>query len=90
MRQGALQQLRPVFEGTWCSHKMANSIVHELADTHLDPPALLRVLAGDVVSLGDGRMADGSVRSFYLKEGQTVSCLWAVATNGGMHAERGG
>jgi hypothetical protein len=42
------------------------------------------------VSLGDGRMADGSVRSFYLKEGQTVSCLWAVATNGGMHAERGG
>lgn len=31
-----------------------------------------RPTSGDVVSLGDGRMADGSVRSFYLKEGQTV------------------
>lgn len=29
--------------------------------------------AGDVLSLGDGRMPDGSVRSFFLKEGQTVS-----------------
>lgn len=31
-----------------------------------------RPTSGDVVSLGDGRLADGSVRPFYLKEGQTV------------------
>jgi hypothetical protein len=30
-------------------------------------------VAGDVLKLGDGRLADGSVKPFYLKEGQTVS-----------------
>jgi hypothetical protein len=29
--------------------------------------------AGDVLRLGDGKLADGSVKPFYLKEGQTVS-----------------
>jgi co-chaperonin GroES (HSP10) len=28
---------------------------------------------GDVVALGDGRLADGTVKPFYLKQGQTVS-----------------
>lgn len=28
--------------------------------------------AGDVLRLGDGRLADGSVKPFFLKEGQTV------------------
>jgi len=32
-----------------------------------------RPTSGEVVSLGDGRLNDGSVKPFYLKEGQTVS-----------------
>jgi co-chaperonin GroES (HSP10) len=31
-----------------------------------------RPTSGDVQSLGDGRMPDGNVRPFFLKEGQTV------------------
>eukprot|EP00879_Flechtneria_rotunda_P005171 GHRR01005453.1.p2 GENE.GHRR01005453.1~~GHRR01005453.1.p2 ORF type:complete len:133 (+),score=24.02 GHRR01005453.1:189-587(+) len=31
-----------------------------------------RPTSGDVVSLGDGRLADNEVRNFWLKEGQTV------------------
>ncbi|KIZ01928.1 chaperonin [Monoraphidium neglectum] len=31
-----------------------------------------RPTSGDIVSLGDGRLGDGSVRPFYLQKGQTV------------------
>eukprot|EP00882_Tetradesmus_deserticola_P025789 GHRQ01028358.1.p3 GENE.GHRQ01028358.1~~GHRQ01028358.1.p3 ORF type:complete len:142 (+),score=28.15 GHRQ01028358.1:173-598(+) len=31
-----------------------------------------RPTSGDVLKLGDGRLADGCVKPFYLKEGQTV------------------
>lgn len=41
--------------------------------------------AGDVVSLGDGRLPDGHVRDFYLKEGQTVRTVVYLR----MHITRG-
>lgn len=38
----------------------------------LPTSAQKRPTSGDVVGLGDGRVADGTVKPFYLKEGQTV------------------
>ena len=34
--------------------------------------AIKKPTSGDVVELGDGRVGEGEVRPFYLKEGQTV------------------
>lgn len=64
--------------GVHCLHMCMHCVREQLRKSCVPPAAdgltaLLRCAAGDVVSLGDGRLADGHVRSFFLKEGQTVS-----------------
>jgi hypothetical protein len=56
-----------------CVAETENIACRHKADGHHQVEQTAVPCAGDVVSLGDGRLADGHVRSFFLKEGQTVS-----------------
>lgn len=58
----------PAAPHTWGARRRqrAGALAPVPAPKHLPSPP------GDVIGLGDGRLADGSVRPFFLKEGQTV------------------